>query len=136
MPQLEWTRELSVGIKEIDYQHKQFIGLINELENGLKERSDKDKLNKTIQKMIDYARKHFTTEENYFEKYNYPFAQEHSIQHIKLLDKVNYFREELFYERINYKEVLEFLKEWLETHLKKHDFKYRDYFVKKGFIKK
>lgn len=28
-----------------------------------------------------------------------------------------------------------FLKSWLETHIKTHDFKYRDYFKQKGLIK-
>ena len=32
-------------------------------------------------------------------------------------------------------ELTEFLKEWLEDHLKVQDHKYSDYFIEKGYIK-
>jgi hemerythrin len=35
MPLVSWSDELSVGIEEIDEQHRQFINIMNELHSAI-----------------------------------------------------------------------------------------------------
>jgi hemerythrin len=43
-----WTEQLSVGIKEIDYQHKKLVDLINELNDAMRTGTGNDILKKNI----------------------------------------------------------------------------------------
>lgn len=129
---IEWTKSLEIGIKEIDDQHKELIKLINNTYNLKKQIN----VAKILNELTSFARTHFSTEERYFNEWKYPNTTEHMLEHEKLILKVLRFNQ-LYTKnkQIDLKEFLEFLKDWLENHLKKHDFKYRDYFKEKGYIK-
>ena len=83
---IEWSEKLSTGINKIDNQHKHFIGLINST-NALVESKKKKELNAQIPELLNYARTHFSTEEEIFDKYNYPYSSEHKLEHLKLIEK-------------------------------------------------
>lgn len=65
-----WSKEYSVGSKEIDVQHKRFFGIINAvfelLDNGV---MDEAELKKIVSELNDYAIFHFGTEEKYFAEF-------------------------------------------------------------------
>ena len=119
----KWTKDLELGFKKIDEQHKQFIGIIN---RAYEAKLDKDKKigNEILNELIEFTRVHFTTEEKYFEKCNYSGAGEHIAEHIKLTEKVLRFKDNFDSGKCNCGEFLEFLKEWVEKHLKTMDKKY------------
>ncbi len=135
MDKFIFDKSYHIGIEEIDLQHEYFIGLINSFYELSKNPSDKKKAEKITKELWDYAKKHFSTEEKYFEKYNYPYAEEHSIEHIKLLQKVNSLCYSFSLGQTSAKEIYDFLVDWLKNHLKTHDKKYADYFKKIGAIK-
>ena len=91
MELISWTDEMSVNINEIDEQHKKLIELINNLFNAMLEGKAQDIINKTIDELINYANYHFSTEENYFEKHNYPGFHSHKIQHSFYKDEILQF---------------------------------------------
>jgi len=122
-----WTPKLSVGIKRIDDQHKEFITLINQSQK-FAETGKSMRFNKSLTELLDFARVHFSTEEDIFNKYKYPFAQEHNIEHFKLTEKVINFYDRAKRDENIGEEFLLFLKDWLENHLKTHDQKYAKYF--------
>lgn len=130
---VSWSEDLSVGIREIDNQHKHFIGELNRAHSLC---SSRDPDLKTIRGIaigvMDYAREHFTTEESYFKKHDYPYAKEHEAEHAKLLERSIEFYDRLDSGEDVSMEFLEFLKEWLEDHLKTHDMKYARYFRQIG----
>jgi hemerythrin-like metal-binding protein len=132
---LKWTKTLKIGVDEIDDQHKRFIGLMNEA-YIIQSAENKAKIEKELNDLMEYARIHFTTEENYFQKWGYPYAEEHMKEHAKLLENVLNYKSDFDAGKLDFPKFLLFLKDWLENHLKKHDFKYRDYFIKQGFIGK
>lgn len=132
MKQIKWTKGLAIDIKEIDDQHKNLIKLFNGLN---KKRIDNGELKIVFSELIEFVRVHFSTEEKYFEKWKYPYAQEHMIEHEKLI--IGTLKYQIKFEKIGTKvapELLKFLDDWLKNHFKKHDFKYRDYFKEKGYI--
>jgi hemerythrin-like metal-binding protein len=127
MSLLEWSTKLSVGIMRIDDQHKNFIKLLNQAHDLATKDKDKE-LAKMLPEVLDYARVHFSTEEEIFDKYHYPFASEHKIEHLKLIESsIKFYDRAKKGEKVG-KELTPFLRDWLENHLKKHDFKYAKYF--------
>lgn len=66
---VQWSEKLSVGIKEIDDQHKHFIGIVNKLHESVEKGDVTDELDKIFVELNDYAAFHFETEEKYFENF-------------------------------------------------------------------
>ncbi|MEI7961390.1 MAG: bacteriohemerythrin [archaeon] len=133
---LKWSKELSVHMKEIDDQHKILIGLINSAYSIDKKSKDyKKKLGVVLNELVEFSRVHFSTEETYFQKFNYPFANEHIIAHEKLIIKVLQFKDRFDSKDEDILDDLTFfLTDWLKNHLMKHDFKYSKYFKEHGYI--
>ena len=131
-----WNKSLLMGIEEIDEQHKELMGIINKVHSYYPGNKIAE-IESLIDRLTEFARIHFSTEEKYFEKWNYPYADEHMVEHEKILLKILQFKaksEKYSKELLN--EILKFLKdEWFENHLKKHDRKYSNYFKLHGFIK-
>jgi len=134
MAYLEWTSDLSVGMKDIDEQHKHFIGLINKTKEAVDAGAPRDAQKLIINDLLEYGRYHFETEEQYFEKFKYPDKEEHMAEHAKLLQGAIEFSNKFDAGESVAPALLAFLKDWLADHLKKHDMKYSKYFKKKGFI--
>lgn len=133
MSLIEWDDNLSVGIEEIDNQHKKLIELINELHSAMRERRAKDALGKIINGLKDYAVEHFTTEEKYFDQFNYLNSGSHKKEHQNFIAKVNDFKSGFDKGKIMLSmEIMDFLKDWLISHIQKIDMAYAPFFHEKG----
>lgn len=128
-----WKEEMSVGVKEIDDQHKIFVAMISDLYSAIYKNEVEIKLKGIITKLQDYASMHFATEEKYFDKFNYEFSTEHKQKHKELTEKILTFNE-------NFKEkskdiaiqLADFLIDWLVDHLETDDKKYTKCFNENG----
>jgi hemerythrin-like metal-binding protein len=127
-----WTKKLSVGIKEIDEQHKHFMGIMNSIYS--KRKMANEKVEEDLNNLIEYARIHFSTEERYFSKFNYPYAREHIIEHQKITLQVLKFKQRFDSGEAVTLELILFVKDWLTNHLKVYDFKYAKYFKEHNLI--
>jgi hemerythrin-like metal-binding protein len=130
MDEIKWDDSLSVGVQEFDEQHKKLIELVNEA-NRIKD-SDKEKLGNVLNELIEFTRVHFSTEEKYFEKYNYPDKESHMEEHANLIVKVLKFKDRLDKEEEIVEEFLEFLADWLKNHLMTCDKNYVEFFRSVG----
>ena len=131
---ITWTKAVSVGIAIIDNQHRELFRVINDVHNHEKN-SDLSYLNATLTELIELTRVHFTTEENYFRRFKYPEATEHIVEHEKMILKVLQFKIRFDQEGAKIlPDLLSFLREWWDTHLKIEDHKYAAYFKEKGYI--
>ena len=126
---LRWTDALSVNIDEIDQQHKNLIMMVNELNEAMHERKAKDVLGTIIDGLINYAATHFATEEKYFARYSYPETETHKKEHVSFVEKIIEFKLGFDEGRLLLSlEVMNFLQEWLITHIQISDRKYCVYF--------
>ena len=133
MALFEWTSTLTVNVAEIDKQHQKLIALINELHDAMAEGRGKEVLEKIIERLIAYAAEHFSTEENYFAKINYPGALGHKKEHSEFVKKVKEFQENFNKGQLALTlDVMHFLKDWLIKHIQGTDKKYSPYFNEKG----
>ena len=80
MDQLEWDDYMSVGVDDIDEQHKDLIKAINRLYEVVM-RGDIGEMRTARRKALDdldhYVRHHFASEERFMEKISYPLLDEH-----------------------------------------------------------
>lgn len=94
MEKFIWKEENSVGIKEIDEQHKRFFEIVNGIiDLVVKEDLAKEEAIKSLQELGDYAFYHLSTEESYFDKFKYQDAPLHINAHNEYRESVSeYFR--------------------------------------------
>ena len=72
MALFEWSEKYSVGIREIDDQHKKLIGLVARLQDAMREGKGKAVLDKVLAELIQYTRTHFAAEERIMQTNGYP----------------------------------------------------------------
>ena len=84
---IEWTDELSIGIKEIDEQHKNLLELANSLCKKI-ELDNHDMVQKAFDIFITQSNIHYKEEEDLMTKHHYPRSDSHIGEHNELLQKV------------------------------------------------
>ena len=125
--------KFSVGISEIDEEHKKLIGILNKAVFANEHDGNTVETLELLGDMIEYSHKHFSTEKAYMLKFKYPEYQLHKKEHLDFTDKTvvsynNFISGD--YKIVN--EILEYLKQWLVNHIQVTDKKYIDCFKKNG----
>ncbi len=132
---VKWSDSLSVGVEEIDEQHKKLIEYINRLHHATQAQPVDDlQVSMIIASLIDYAATHFTTEEYYFEEFAYPDKEEHQKIHASFVEKIqDVHRRFMSNERsVVGKDLLSYLKAWLIDHIQIQDKQYSELFQANG----
>ena len=118
MKTIEWQDEYTVGVKELDDQHRNLLNTINTL---LEEQGDKYKVAKfspALSSLIHYAYTHFATEERYLVQVHFPNLKQHVLEHIDFIMKTVglALRIESSGDELRI-ELLRYLKEWYSYHV-------------------
>ena len=132
MEKVCWKDEYSVGVEKIDRQHRHLFEIINKLIDRSGSSSDSALVSETLTEMLNYAKEHFTTEEELMQEYGYPEIESHKEQHIYFFKttaelSINALNNQSMVSR----EIVEFLKLWLTLHILKCDMKYKEFFKAK-----
>jgi hemerythrin-like metal-binding protein len=121
----EWDDQLKTGIAQIDDQHKGLIGAVNELYEAMRKKTTKEIMQRILDDLGEYTRSHFKFEEAAFEKYGYPLGDEHKKYHSDLVDQLGVLIGKFENNELGISiEVLDFLINWVKTHIKVQDMKY------------
>ena len=132
---IEWTDDLSVGIKSIDDEHKELIRLINKLGEAMDKGHGNQVIHSILDELVEYTMTHFAHEEEYLKKYNYPDFDKHQIEHELLYNKVSDLNEDLDDGDPNVVfAVFDFLDTWIKTHIQKVDKMYSKFLIEKGVV--
>jgi len=130
---LNWDPSLSVKIDSIDNQHKKLIELISEFYKQVNSRSNEEIISHLITGMKEYTLMHFETEERYMELYHYPGFALHKKEHDAFVSKVSDLEKRFQSGQVILSfEITDFLKKWIQNHIKGVDMLYSDYFISKG----
>lgn len=133
MPLLDWKSEYSVGITEIDLQHKKLIAMLNDLHEAMGSGKGKETLSKIVKGLMDYTQSHFATEEKYFKQFSYPKTASHVMEHKKFVQEVSDFAKKYEEGKLTLSiEIMKFLKTWLTTHICGVDKEYAPFLKEKG----
>jgi len=133
MSLMSWKDEYSVHINVIDSQHKRLIELLNEVFDASRAGRGKEVVGKILNDLVTYTKVHFTTEQEFFRKYNYPGYAQHKGEHDNLTKQVGEFQEQYKAGRAALSvELMQFLKDWLSGHILGSDKKYSGFLTSKG----
>lgn len=132
---IKWKKEYSVNVEEIDNQHKEYLKIVNELYDAIYMRRTREKLSEILDELINYADYHFSTEEKYFRKFNYPQAKEHIVEHRRFSEKMEGLKKDFKNREIEISfELVDYLENWLLEHLAEQDKKYTKCFNDNGLF--
>lgn len=133
MALVTWSDKYSMNIKEIDEQHKNLVRMINELHDAMLHAKSKEVALGIINEMAEYTQYHFSTEEKYMVQYRYPEYTAHKKEHDKFIKQVGDFKKDYESGKAGLSfDLLNFLKDWLVTHIQESDKKYSPFFNEKG----
>jgi hemerythrin len=130
---VEWSDDLSVGIEEIDDQHKELVDLVNEMHEAIHQRRGRDVVRRVLAKLADYTRIHFAVEESLMRILGYPDYETHKEQHEQLIRHMTALQNKVDSGKtaIGF-ELMHFLKVWLTKHIMESDREYGEFFIQAG----
>lgn len=133
MPLIRWNDKLSVGVAEIDSQHRRLIDLINELNDAMIQGKGQEALGRILDGLIAYTRSHFAHEERLFAITAYPETTAHKTEHAELIRQVGEFQAGFSQGRVGLTvQIMNLLTAWLSTHIQGSDKKYGPHLNAKG----
>lgn len=119
---LIWTQKLATGIHQIDLQHQELVGIINDLDQASQEPAQARALNEVLPRLASYVLFHFGTEEAMMD--NLTGHPQHTDKHFR---QHQLFAEQVAALRDNnpspaeLKAFVDYLKRWIVEHIMKTD---------------
>jgi hemerythrin len=129
LEKFKWEDKLSVGVSEMDDQHKMLVEKINSLIDTL-ENGDSSKVLSSFGELAGFVIQHFEDEEKLMESHGFPGLEGHKLIHKNLLDQVGGFKAEIESGDLDSKKLVNFLKFWLSSHIMGIDSKYGEHINK------
>jgi hemerythrin len=126
MPFMEWNPSFSVGVDELDSDHKILIALLNDLYDAVEEGKGLAAVGQTLDGLVVYVSNHFRYEEGLFLHAQYPDYAAHKKAHDGLSAQVMEIQAKFKSgpDQTLPHEVLTFLKDWLCQHILGSDKKF------------
>ncbi|MCE5300653.1 MAG: bacteriohemerythrin [Spirochaetia bacterium] len=121
---LEWTPEMSVGIGEIDVQHRKLIRKLNEINEAVEKGASKEEIARAIRFLEVYSDEHFKAEEAYMLSYKYRDYEDHRNVHARFMKETAAVREKFDSGEIAPAEVSDAVKyqyDWFVNHMASSD---------------
>jgi hemerythrin len=128
-----WRDEFSVGVAEMDRQHKKLLAMINRLIAEQKMLTDRKTIADLLTDMTDYADEHFRAEEFLMAEYGYDRKTEQEAQHKAFIEKTQSFCSAgKVGPNILSEALLDYLGTWLIGHILTEDMQYKNFLISKG----
>ncbi|MCF6159396.1 MAG: bacteriohemerythrin [wastewater metagenome] len=133
MEKILWDESFSVGVRDLDNQHKQILIIVNTLIEMNDAKVNSEIISDTLTKMTQYSLEHFTKEEQYMLDYGYPEYLSHRKQHLEFKKKTSDFCMETMAHKMAVPvEIFVYLRSWWRNHILKEDMKYKKFFNERG----
>jgi hemerythrin len=135
MSLFSWSKKFSVNVDELDNQHRQLLGYLNELYDAVTRQQGEWCIGKLLDSLQSYAQEHFAEEEWLLEAVEFPELELQKKQH-------RYFTVEIARMKAAVSEqhelppqsVLYFLRSWFLNHIFEEDKKYGELFGGEGVL--
>lgn len=123
MALIEWRDEFNTGVAEVDHEHQELIGMINDLHGQLQGGADRDAIAEFLGEVFAKISAHFALEETVMRKHRYDEYQAHKSEHEALLDDIRDIMDD--YEAGTYEDAGQALattvRDWFINHFKTKD---------------
>lgn len=122
MALLKWRDEFSLGIPEVDHEHRELVRSINSMHQVLDRAPSAAEVSSALGEIHAQIAAHFALEEKNMQERRYPAYAEHKRDHELLLDEIREImdecEQELPYDRAAFGAKLN---AWFEKHFSTHD---------------
>ena len=130
MEPIVWDSTYSVGVAEMDRQHKQIIGVINRLIAEPDCEVSSELVSYALTELTRYASEHFKAEEALLAKNKYADLQSHCEEHQQFRRKVVALcQDTVAQSHLVPQALIGFIRDWWVNHILKEDMKYRALFI-------
>ncbi|MEG3640885.1 bacteriohemerythrin [Magnetococcus sp. PR-3] len=120
-----WRDAFTIGVHEMDTHHKKLVEIANSIMEIIRSNMGKESLMKAVDSLVSYTEYHFRSEEQVMSSYGYPDVEEHKKLHVKLVEQVVAFQDEIekrdTFDGIDFQG---FFSDWLIKHILNEDRRY------------
>lgn len=128
MTAFAWDESFSVGVDELDRQHRGLLQATAGLAAAMRENAGRRAVGQVVSELAWYAREHFLAEERLMAQWRFPGLDEHRAEHERFARRLGYFSCGLRLSKPGVdRELLDFLQEWLRHHLLGLDQQYAEH---------
>ncbi|MBK7674588.1 MAG: hemerythrin family protein [Candidatus Accumulibacter sp.] len=128
MKDIVWDEILSVGVEEIDEDHRKLVNIFNILNHSVMAEESSDYLAATLAELINCTVWHFSHEERLMLKHRYEGIEEHKAEHQELINSAKELQQEILQaDKPMVDEHIEFLERWLTEHILTADLRLGSY---------
>ena len=127
---IKWTSDLSVGVTEIDNQHKEIFSRMDRLFAACSEGRGKDEVLQLLLFLEEYVKEHFAAEERLQLRHAYPDYAVHKSEHTRFMADVERLTREFRTEGATLSLVIltnKTLTSWLLQHITRTDMAFAAY---------
>lgn len=119
---MEWKSHYSVGVDEVDHEHRELIDLINEMHEKLIAGAEVPDVTAFLGEIFRSISAHFALEETVMREHGYDHLAQHKDAHEELLEEIRDIMEayEADPEGAS-RELSQRLDKWFTEHFKTHD---------------
>lgn len=128
MKDIVWDGVLSVGVDEIDEDHRKLIDIFNVLNHAVADGESPEYLAAVVEELINCTVWHFSHEERLMLKYAYDETEEHKTEHRELIRDAKQLQQEIYQGQEGLTEKhIEYLERWLTEHIFTSDMRLGDH---------
>lgn len=121
---LQWRPEYSVGIAEIDAQHRRLFEMADDLARKAAAGTGEREMREIIAELNDYVIGHFSLEEQILKAAGYEHFDEHVSMHEMMAVRLALLEKNLKAGKLLPQELEEFMESWLTEHIIMEDMRY------------
>jgi len=112
----------SIGVRAMDDQHGILMDTITELRQALVRGAGREQLREVIDRLIEFTRMHFWSEEQLMEQSAFPGLAEHRSEHHGMLAQMIQSAHRVQYgEGAQMRPLVDFLCKWFDEHIESLD---------------
>lgn len=131
MDKIIWDDSLSVGVAELDSQHRRLADLINLLGEEARASGSGKLLEKAIGKLTVYAFTHFGHEEKLLAQCGFPGLEAQRAEHDEFSQTLMRFSRDAAVGMLDQTQLFNYLSKWWVHHILEEDMRYKP-FVAQG----
>lgn len=122
---LTWNHACLVGVRAMDDQHGIMMDALNDLRLALVQGRGRDEISEGLNRLIEFTRMHFISEEQLLEQNGYSGLVQHRAAHQHLLSQIEEMALRTQHnDELHMRSLLVFLRDWYMSHIEDQDSQY------------
>lgn len=122
---MDWSDSYSVGVSEMDLQHRKLVEILNRLHEAMTGGKVGEVIESVLKELVDYTQCHFKSEEQLMQRIGYPKFQQHKALHESLVAEVRKAIADVQAKKTSVSlKMMAFLRQWLVEHIAGSDKEY------------